>query len=72
MIAAGSPEMANLWKWSAQFEGAPGYIGMDLQVFRMENAIRAEVERMGGRWTRQDRFAFPTRDQLLFFRMKWG
>jgi hypothetical protein len=72
MVANGSREMANLWNWSAQFKGPPGYMGMDLQTFRMETAIRAEVESMGGKWTRQDRFAFPTKDQLSFFRMKWG
>ncbi len=67
-----SPEMMNLWEWSRQFQGPPGYMHMDLQVFRRDNAIRDEVERMGGKWTRQDRFAFPTREKLMFFRMKWG
>ena len=67
-----SPEMINLWAWSRQFQGDPGYMHMDLQIMRRERAIREEVERMGGRWTRQGNFAFSTREAMVAFRMKWG
>jgi hypothetical protein len=72
MVARDSPEMANLWEWSRQFQGEPGYMHADLQILRRENAVRREVERLGGRGTKQDRVAVPTKDQLTFFRMTWG
>lgn len=72
MVVKDSQEMANLWEWSRQFQGEPGYMHADLQILRRDNAVKREVESMGGRWTRQGRFAFQTKEQLAFFRMKWG
>lgn len=67
-----SPEMANLWAWSNQFKGPPGWVGMDLQVMRRHNAIGQEVEALGGKWTNRGNFAFPTKEQMTFFKLKWG
>lgn len=67
-----SPEMANLWAWSRQFQGMPGWMGMDMQVMRREKAIHEEVERFGGRWTNRGNFAFPTREAMVAFRLTWG
>ena len=64
--------MANLWAWSNQFKGPPGWVGMDLQVMRRHNAIGQEVEALGGKWTNRGNFAFPTKEQMTFFKLKWG
>jgi len=67
-----SRELANLWAWSDQFKGLPGWAGRDLQVMRRHNAIDREVERMGGRWTDRGNFAFPTKELLMLFKLTWG
>lgn len=72
MLAANSTELANLWEWSNQYKGAPGYIGCDLQIKRRQAAIDAELALLDGKWTVRDRFAFPTKEKLAYFKLKWG